>query len=288
MAWIESHQELDDHPKTRKAALMLGVSVPAIIGHLHILWHWALSYASNGDLTDFSAEDIALAARWEDDPEAFINAMVNCRLGNKRAGFLERTEDGRLLIHDWWEYAGKLVAKRQADAERKRNERASAVHSTSDGCPSAVAGTQPTQPTVPNSTIQTSLLSDDNAVDPLTLAKPSETAPAANEKSENAETGLTEGQRYFLSMFSAKRYKTNIQRETIGKLEVQYGMSTLRPVVEWAAKQGMNMGRAIPAVEKAITHWGQPRTPSGNGASIASRPDPQMVALERMRNKDGG
>ena len=76
MAWIESHQDLDDHPKTRKAAQLLGLSIPAMVGHLHILWHWALTYAQDGDLTDFSETDIALGARWDGDSHTFV-----CRAG---------------------------------------------------------------------------------------------------------------------------------------------------------------------------------------------------------------
>jgi len=45
MAWIESNQELARHPKAKKAARMLGISVPAVVGHLHFLWWWCLEYA---------------------------------------------------------------------------------------------------------------------------------------------------------------------------------------------------------------------------------------------------
>ncbi len=188
MAWIESHQDLDDHPKTRKAALILGINVPSVIGHLHILWHWAVSYAPDGDLTDFTLDDIALAARWDGDPEQFVNALLNCRLGAGRVGFLERGEDGRLVIHDWWEYAGKLIVKRQMDAQRKRGERLRPVHRTSGGhpmdgakCPMDGAGTHHTTPTVPNSTPQT----------PQTAENDSAWAAAA--KSFENEIGLLSG-----------------------------------------------------------------------------------------------
>ena len=97
MAWIESHQDLDDHPKTRKAAQLLGLSIPAMVGHLHILWHWALKYAQDGDLTDYSESDIALGARWDGDGGRFVRALVDPRVGTRRSGCLERAADGRLL-----------------------------------------------------------------------------------------------------------------------------------------------------------------------------------------------
>ena len=45
MAWIESHQELWRHPKTKKLARLLGVSVPTVVGHLHGIWYWALDFS---------------------------------------------------------------------------------------------------------------------------------------------------------------------------------------------------------------------------------------------------
>jgi len=116
MAWIESHDNLKDHPKTRRAARLLGVSVPTIIGHLHLLWHWCLSYADDGDLSGYDAADIAEAVMWDGDPDQFIEALINCGPAGK-AGFLERDAQGRLLVHDWHEYAGKLIAKREEARE---------------------------------------------------------------------------------------------------------------------------------------------------------------------------
>lgn len=128
MSYVESHQELGSHPKTKRSAKQLGLSIPTLLGHLHLLWHWALDYAPDGNLAEFSADEIAEAALWEGDPELFIEALVDCGPG-KRSGFLERTE-GRLAIHDWDEYGGKLFEKRRRDMERKRETRR-----LSAGCP---------------------------------------------------------------------------------------------------------------------------------------------------------
>ena len=43
MAWIESHQDLADHPKMIRCALELGIEEAAMIGYLHRLWWWALA-----------------------------------------------------------------------------------------------------------------------------------------------------------------------------------------------------------------------------------------------------
>lgn len=116
MAWIESHDNIGTHPKTRRAARMLGVSIPTMVGHLHLLWHWCLTYAEDGDLTGYDAQDIADAAMWEGEPQQFVDALIHCGPGN-RAGFLVRAEDGRLLVHDWMDYAGRLVQARQEASE---------------------------------------------------------------------------------------------------------------------------------------------------------------------------
>lgn len=76
MAWIESHQELWRHPKTKKLARLLGVSVPTVVGHLHGIWYWALDFAQDGDLHQYDPEEIADAALWEGDPGQFIEALV--------------------------------------------------------------------------------------------------------------------------------------------------------------------------------------------------------------------
>jgi hypothetical protein len=136
LAWIESHQSLKDHPKTRRFARVLGISVPAAIGHLQCLWWWALEYAQDGDLSQYDNAEIADACLWERDPDSFVEAMSEAR-------FL----DANRSIHDWDDYAGKLIARRQANTQRKRQARAG----VSCGHPPPVL--QPSEATVPNRTV---------------------------------------------------------------------------------------------------------------------------------------
>lgn len=125
MAWIESHQELAHHPKVARLSYMLDVEPPHAIGHLHCLWWWALSYADDGDLTQFEPWEIATAAQWRGDADLFVKALIEC-------GWLDETEDIRLEIHDWWSYAGKLVERRQESAKRKRSMRSFYADGTAD------------------------------------------------------------------------------------------------------------------------------------------------------------
>ncbi len=117
MAWIESHQELGTHPKLHKLARVLHMGKPCAIGHLHYLWWWAVDYAPDGDLSRFEPLDIAIGGEWEGEPQVFIDALVRC-------GFLDETGDSGLFIHDWDSYAGKLIDRRERNAERMREARA--------------------------------------------------------------------------------------------------------------------------------------------------------------------
>jgi hypothetical protein len=118
MAWIESHEELPTHPKTRKAARRLGVSVPTVIGHLHVLWYWCLTHAPDGRLEGMDADDVADAAGWDgQDVDLFAKTMES-------VGFLD-DEGGTLVVHDWWEGAGKTILRRKNATTRQRRARES-------------------------------------------------------------------------------------------------------------------------------------------------------------------
>src|SRR5206468_3197744 len=108
---------------------MLKVSLPAAIGHLHLLWWWALDYAEDGWLGRFTAEDIAEAMMWKGDPQTMWDALSDC-------GWIDPEQEGS-EIHDWWTYAGRLIEQRKKDAERKRTSRSrpTPVPPTSGGHP---------------------------------------------------------------------------------------------------------------------------------------------------------
>jgi len=130
MSWLKSDQTLARHPKTIRAARLLGISVPTIIGHLHLLWWWCLDYAETGELDGLDAEGIARTAMWEGDPEAFVEALVNAGPGD-RPGFLEHSENGHLVVHDWDDYAGQLVRRREHNRKYMKEQRGLHVDTTS-------------------------------------------------------------------------------------------------------------------------------------------------------------
>lgn len=114
MAWIEIHQELRDHPKVKRLAKALGMSNVTARGHIVGLWLWSIQYAPDGDLSGYSAEEIADGADWEKDPNDFVDALVAKKL-------LDR-ENGRLLIHDWEEMGLRLL-RSMRENKRKSRER---------------------------------------------------------------------------------------------------------------------------------------------------------------------
>jgi hypothetical protein len=128
---------LRDHPKTKKLARLLSITRRDAVGLLHCFWWWALDYAQDGDLTSHDPSDVADAVDYAGKPEALLDALAGCGVGGG-AGFLDRNGDG-LRIHDWHDYAGRLIEKRRADAARKRESRTVArppdVQRTSNGRP---------------------------------------------------------------------------------------------------------------------------------------------------------
>jgi len=111
VAWIEAHQELARHPKVRKAARALGVPKAQLIGHLFMLWWWALDFAPDGAIHDLDDIADAMELDRDDEPGTFIDCLIDF-------GFIDVDADhGTYVIHDWHEYAGK-TAKARDEAKR--------------------------------------------------------------------------------------------------------------------------------------------------------------------------
>jgi len=154
MAWIESHQSLSRHRKTLKTAGRLSVDRHKLIGHLHELWWWALDNVGvDGKLTDMTPYEIALAAQWDGDHDDFVEALID-------GGFIDN-EDGCLILHDWYDYAGKLMEQRAKERERSRKRRAEQRRRPQEKDRGSTAGRpeddrEKTVGTVPNRTVPNS------------------------------------------------------------------------------------------------------------------------------------
>lgn len=149
--WIPLHGDVFSHRKTIAAARDLtGGSIEKMVGHLARLWTWTLERNDDGDLSHLTDRMIADAAGWRGKPARFVGAIT-------MAGFLD--EDRHL--HDWDDYVGSLIDRRQRDRERKRRERqeakeSGAFPSSAGGRPQDSPQDSPrdvrTHPTEPNRT----------------------------------------------------------------------------------------------------------------------------------------
>lgn len=115
MAWIEVHQALFTHRKTLALTDILDLPEVYVAAHLIALWTWALDNAPDGVL-HVRRTIVARACQWSGDADALCDALIE-------AGFLEAGEGDVLIIHDWHDYAGRLVEKRRQNALRMREAR---------------------------------------------------------------------------------------------------------------------------------------------------------------------
>lgn len=117
LAWFEAHDTMARHPKTLKLARLLRVDRRYAVGLLHDLFSWGLYAAGkDGQLDGLAAADIAQAL---DYPAKKADAVIEALL---EAGYLEAGPDG-YLIHDWYDYAGKLYDSREKNREKNQRYR---------------------------------------------------------------------------------------------------------------------------------------------------------------------
>lgn len=115
--WFEAHATMARHPKTLKLARLLGVKRREAVGLLHDLFSWGLTSAQKyGELPGLTAEDIAEAMDYPRKSAAkVVSALVD-------SGYLEES-DGTYLIHEWYDYAGKLYDGREKNREKNQRYR---------------------------------------------------------------------------------------------------------------------------------------------------------------------
>ena len=125
MAWLEIHQALPTHKKLLAASDSLGVRPAPLLGHLVCFWLWALDNAPDGDLSGLNETMISRAAQWTKSSKRFVDVLVAVR-------FLDSV-DGSYLIHDWEDYAGKLIDQRNRNKRRQQTYRERLRNATPNG-----------------------------------------------------------------------------------------------------------------------------------------------------------
>lgn len=147
MAWYEAHQTLAKHPKTLKLASLIKCERRYAVGLLHDLFSWGLDAAKkDGSLPGLSRDEIAAALDLSGKKGiSVVDALIE-------SGYLETAENGCFRIHDWYDYAGKLMDRREADKRRKSKTETA---ENSNGIPTEFQRTSNGIPyaTVPNRTV---------------------------------------------------------------------------------------------------------------------------------------
>lgn len=92
------------HRKNRRLANVLGIPWCYSLGILEALWHITADRAPQGDIGRLSDQDIADEMFFPGDSKALIDALVT-------AGWLDRDDTYRLLVHDWHVYAPQTVTR---------------------------------------------------------------------------------------------------------------------------------------------------------------------------------
>ena len=147
------HQSVWTHRKTLTLAAELNLELIYAAAHLIHLWTWALDNAPDGELTGLADKVIAFGAGWTSNSETFVKAAI-------ASGWLDEA-DGRLSIHDWYNYAGRLLEKKKANADRMKRARAEHVQNT---CNARAGATKPN-------------LTKPNLTKPKDIPSPSEEPP---------------------------------------------------------------------------------------------------------------
>jgi len=105
MAWIESHEALEKHPKVLQLGVLMCFTLDETIGKLHRFWWWALNYAPTGELRHVDPLVIAYHLGIVGEPAkklmpALMTSKLVCRQSNSKHPW---------RIHDWIEYAGRYL-----------------------------------------------------------------------------------------------------------------------------------------------------------------------------------
>ncbi len=132
--------------KFKTLSRLLGMRMYETVGVLESLWIFTLHNARDGNLSRFSALELAAWIDFDGDPDALIEALV-------QTGWLDRSEAGELWIHDWQEHAPnwlKGVAARQPGPPPS-TEPSAAPSPPPSSEPSAAPGVEPA-PLPPNQT----------------------------------------------------------------------------------------------------------------------------------------
>ena len=123
MTWIRVNSDVIDHPKTDHLAELLGLPRAAAVGLLVGVWGYAAEHHPDGDVTDVKLSALHRRVGWTSAGLA-ADSPLTCPRNDVREALIASgwadEEDGRIVLHDWHEWNGKLADRRAKDRDRKR------------------------------------------------------------------------------------------------------------------------------------------------------------------------
>jgi hypothetical protein len=102
-------RDTPSHPKLVRLARALGVRRYVAVGVLQSLWDWAGRFCPTGDVGRHGFDVMADGIDYDGDPAELVDALVD-------TGWLDRFDDGRVLLHAWPEHAEDSVHRHLARA----------------------------------------------------------------------------------------------------------------------------------------------------------------------------
>ena len=141
--WYPTYTNFRNHPKRVLLSAETGLSVARTRSVMHELWSHCCEFHPTGTIP--AAKVLTVLRLILTEAEAVLDPKELLR-GLLSVGFAKDV-GGDLMLHDWYDYAGKLIEQRAAEAEKKRNERAAGrgrtaphVQRESQGSPGDIQG----------------------------------------------------------------------------------------------------------------------------------------------------
>jgi hypothetical protein len=114
--WIKTDTSLPRNLKTARLARYLAIDRAHAVGIAVCLWTWAIENAESGEIKRDDWPSVAENILWRGESEELLQALLD-------SGFLDDSGAGKVAIHDWQEWAGALLEKREADRQRAARNR---------------------------------------------------------------------------------------------------------------------------------------------------------------------
>ena len=264
--WIQVEDTIREHDKIFNLSDELGIPDAYAIGLMVCLWTWASSNAPDGDLSNFPPRAIASAAKWDK-----TGAKASARFYDAlfKVKFLEKLEDGRIVIRNWEKYAALIMdyAEQQREKTRERVKRyrdrkkkQKAVSTEPEKTPCNVSQAEKCNVTdtlqnddvtpIPNHTIPNHTINNKPTSKPNTASIP-------------VEGNVTAALRKVCEEFSQAIHEPNEkEREQLRLLLGEYSLSTLLAAIQDASGKGRSVNYLRAILESWKRTGSAPTTPT--------------------------